>query len=388
MLKNDDTSPRIAMVAGEPSGDLLGSRLIEGLRKRYPQARFFGIGGPKMQAAGFQSWFDQERLAVRGLVEVVKHLPELFSMRSNLIRQIVAEKPHLYIGVDAPDFNLGIEKRLRGHGIKTAHVVSPTVWAWRRGRIKTIRAAVSHMLVLLPFEEAIYREAGVPVTFIGHPLADEIPETIDRAVMADYLRLKTDAPIITLLPGSRQSEVEQMAEPLIETAKLIHRKLPKAVFLAPFVTRQTRDRFEEKLYRLGANDLPFKLLFGHAHDALSASDIAIATSGTVTLEAALLRCPMIVAYRVAPLSYAIAKRVIRVKYIGLPNILADRWVVPEFIQDEMTPANLAQAALNLLQDTNVRLKVSEHFSAVHRLMRRDAADRAAEALMPLIEGRA
>lgn len=377
--------PLIALVAGEASGDLLGSRIIESLRERYPDAHFVGIGGPKMQAAGLESWFEQERLAVRGLVEVVKHLPELFSIRRELLRRMETMHPHLFIGIDSPDFTLGIEKRLKKRGIRTAHVVSPTIWAWRAGRIKTIRKAVSHMLVLLPFEEAIYRDAGVPVTFIGHPLADEIPENVDRAAMLEQLRLPPDARVVTLLPGSRRTEIEQMAEPLIRAAKLIHEALPHVRFLVPFITRQTRDMFEETLYRNEAQHLPLQMLFGHAHEALAASEVAIATSGTVTLEAALWRCPMVIAYRVAPISYAIAKRVIKVKYIGLPNILADRWIVPEFVQHDMTPENLAQATLNLLQDARVKRGIVEHFAAVHKLMRRNAAQSAADALKPLIE---
>jgi lipid-A-disaccharide synthase len=379
-------APRIGMVAGEASGDLLGSRIIDALRERYPNAQFFGIGGPKMQGAGLESWFEQERLAVRGLVEVLKHLPELFSIRAELLRRMAKARPHLFIGIDSPDFTLGIERRLKKRGIRTAHVVSPTIWAWRAGRIKTIRKAVSHMLVLLPFEEALYRDAGVPVNFIGHPLADEIPEEVDRAARMEQMRLPPDARVVTLLPGSRVTEIEQMAEPLIEAAKLIHAQLPQARFLAPFITRQTRDLFEEKLYRLEAQHLPLQMLFGHANEALAASEAAIATSGTVTLEAALWRCPMVIAYRVAPLSYAIAKRVIRVKYIGLPNILSDRWVAPEFIQHDMTPENLAQATLNLLQDARVKRGIVEQFSAIHRLMRRNAAQSAADALAPLIDG--
>lgn len=381
-------APRIALVAGEASGDLLGGRIIDALRELYPQAEFFGIGGPKMQSAGLDSWFDQERLAVRGLVEVIKHLPRLFAIRAELLKRIVDARPHLFIGIDAPDFNLGLEKRLKRRGIRTAHVVSPTIWAWRRGRIKTIRAAVSHMLVLLPFEEAIYRSEGIPVTFIGHPLADEIAEDIDRAAMIEHLRLPADTKVVCLLPGSRQSEVEQMAEPLIEAAKLIHKRMPKARFLVPLITRETRDQFERILYTLEAQNLPLQMLFGHAHDALSASHIALATSGTVTLEAALLRCPMVIAYKVAPISYAIAKRVIRVEHIGLPNILSGRWVVPEFIQHEMTPENLAQACINLLQDEAVHKQVVNHFSQVHRDMRRNAAQTAAQALQPLIESSA
>lgn len=378
-------APSIVLVAGEASGDLLGSRLIDALRRRYPDAQFFGIGGPKMIAAGCQSWFDQERLAVRGLVEVIRHLPQLLRIRRELIRRILRAKPDLYVGIDAPDFNLRIERKLKAKGIRTAHMVSPTIWAWRRGRIKTIRRSVSHMLVLLPFEEQIYRDAGIPVTFIGHPLADEIPAQIDHDAVREHLRLPAGVPVITLLPGSRQSELEQMAEPLIETARLIHQQLPQARFLVPLATRETRDLFERVLYERDANQLPLQMLFGHAHDALAASDIALATSGTVTLEAALMRCPMIIAYRVAPMSYAIAKRVIKVKYIGLPNILCDEWVAPEFIQDEMSPQNLAQAALNLLHDTKARAAITGRFSRVHAQMKCNAAERAAAALAGLIE---
>lgn len=381
----NNTPVRIAMVAGEASGDLLGSRVMAALKARYPQAEFFGIGGPRMVSAGFDSWFPQERLAVHGLVEVVKHLRGLLAIRRQLVRQISARRPHLFLGIDSPDFNLGLERRLRRRGVTTAHLVSPSVWAWRRGRIRTIRKAVSHMLVLLPFEEAIYEEAGIPVTFVGHPLADEIPEVIDRQLLLEELRLPAKAPIITLLPGSRQQEVMQLAEPFLGAAKLIHRRLPNVQFLVPCATRETLDLFELALHELAEPGLPVRLMFGHAQEALAASDLAIAASGTVTLEAALLRCPMVIAYRMAPLSYAIARRIIRVKYIGLPNILCDDWVVPELIQDDVTAENLAQAALNLYNDKRVHEAIRARFATMHRLMRRGAAERSAEALAPLIE---
>ncbi len=376
---------RIAMVAGEASGDLLGSRVMASLRQRYPQAEFFGIGGPKMEAAGFDSWFPQERLAVHGLVEVLKHLRGLMAIRRKLVHDIVARRPHLFLGIDSPDFNLGLAKRLKRRGITTAHLVSPTVWAWRSGRIRSIREAVSHMLVLLPFEEAIYQNAGVPVTFVGHPLADEIPASFDRTLLLEHLRLSAKSIVITLLPGSRQQEVLQLAEPFIGAAKLIHHQLPNAQFLVPLATRETYDLFEQALYQHGDRELPVRMMFGHAQEAIAASDLAIAASGTVTLEAALLRCPMIIAYRMAPLSYAIAKRIIRVKYIGLPNILCDDWVVPELIQEDVTPENIAQAALNLYNDKRAHQAVRERFAAIHALMRRGAAERAAEAMAPLID---
>lgn len=376
---------RIAMVAGEASGDLLGSRVIAALKARYPHAEFYGIGGPKMIGKGFDSWFPQERLAVHGLVEVLKHLRGLMAIRRELVRRIAASRPHLFLGIDSPDFNLGLAKRLRKRGVTTAHLVSPTVWAWRKGRIKTIREAVSHMLVLLPFEEAIYQDAGVPVSFVGHPLADEIPDTIDRGALLEYLRLPAKSTVITLLPGSRQQEVMNHAEPFIGAAKLIRQRLGNVQFLVPCATRETYELFEQALYQHGEHDLPVRMMFGHAQEALAASDLAIAASGTVTLEAALLRCPMIIAYRMSPMSFAIAKRIIRVKHVGLPNILCDDRVVPEFLQDDVTPENLAQAALNLYEDKRVLSAVRERFAAVHAVMKRGAAERSAEALAPLIE---
>jgi lipid-A-disaccharide synthase len=372
------------MVAGEASGDLLGSRVIEALRGRLPDAVFCGIGGPRMLAAGFESWFPQETLAVRGFVEVLRHLPEVFAVRRALARRLAAEPPQLFVGIDAPEFNLGLERRLKRAGVVTVHLVSPQVWAWRPGRVETLRAAVSRVLVLFRFEEAIYRAAGVPVTYVGHPLADDIPERIDRDAMRVELRIPALAPVVAVLPGSRQSEIAMMAGPFIDTAKLVARRVPEVRFLVPLVTRETRALFEEELYRREARELAMTLLFGHAHDALAACDVALAASGTVTLEAALTHRAMVIAYRVTPLSFAIGKRLVRVRHIGLPNILCGEPVVPEFLQDDATPENLAQAVVNLLGDGSVRRAVERRFERLHAEMRRDAAERAADALVPLI----
>jgi lipid-A-disaccharide synthase len=372
------------MVAGEASGDLLGSRVIAALRARLPQATYCGIGGPRMVAAGFESWFPQEALAVRGFVEVVRHLPEVLGVRRALAKRLRAAPPQLFIGIDAPEFNLGLERRLKRAGIVTVHLVSPQVWAWRPGRVATLRAAVSRVLVLFPFEEAIYRAADVPVTYVGHPLADDVPERVDREALRADLKVPPQAAVVAVLPGSRQSEIAMMAGPFIEAAKLIARRVPDVRFLVPLATRATRASFEEEVYRRDARGLALTLLFGHAQDALGACDVALAASGTVTLEAALVHRPMVIAYRVAPLSWAIASRLVRVPHIGLPNILCGEPVVPEFLQDDATPENLAQAVANLLGDEPVRRAVERRFERLHAAMRRNAAERAADALLPLI----
>jgi lipid-A-disaccharide synthase len=317
-------------------------------------------------------------------VEVVRHLRELLAIRRELVRRIHAERPQLFIGVDAPDFNLGVELRLKRAGITTAHFVGPTVWAWRPGRIKKIRRAVSHMLVLFPFEPPIYEQAGIPVTYTGHPLADEIPEAVDRAALREQLRLPGNVPVIALLPGSRQSEIEHMAPLFIAAARLILERLPDARFLVPLVTRESRERFEEAVWKAEARDLPLAMLFGHAQDAIGACDVALAASGTVTLEAALLRRPMVIAYRVSPVTAAIVRRLVRIPYAGLPNILNGDWLVPELLQDEATPENAAQAVVNLVRDPVLRERLDARFAALHDTLRRDAATQAARALLPYL----
>jgi len=379
-------APRIALVAGEASGDLIGGRVIAAIRRRLPDASFVGVGGPRMVAAGLDSWFPQEKLAVHGLVEVLAHLRELLAIRRKLVQRLLDVRPTIFLGIDSPDFNLAIERTLRRKGVTTAHMVSPTVWAWRAGRIRTIRAAVDHMLVLFPFEEAIYRAAGIPATYIGHPLADEIPAEMDQASAREDLRLPQNVPVVAVLPGSRRSEIERMAPPFIRAARQILERVPEVRFLVPLATRATRELFEGILYDEHASDLPMSLMFGHSQEALAASDVVLAKSGTVTLEAALVGRPMVIAYRVAPLSYAIGRRLIGLKHMGLPNILAGESVVPEFVQDDATPDNLAQALVNLLLDEPVRAAMQERFARLHGELRRDAAETAARALMPYLGG--
>jgi lipid-A-disaccharide synthase len=379
---------RIAMVAGEASGDLLASHLIVALRKRLPQARFYGIGGPRMQAVGFDALYCCEKLAVRGYVEVLKHYWEIAGIRRALARRLLRERPDAFIGVDAPDFNLGLERRLKARGIPVIHYVSPSVWAWRGGRIKGIARSVSHMLALFPFEPALYQKQGIPVTYVGHPLADVLPLAVDRAAARERLNLPGDQLIFALLPGSRQSEVAYMGELFVETAQLLHERFPQARFLVPLATRETRQLFETAIYRRQAHDLPLTLLFGHSHDAMAAANIVLVASGTATLEAALLKRPMVITYRMSPLTYRLMWPRRYLPYVGLPNILAGRFVVPELLQDEATPFNLAQALANLAEDKQTCARLERLFASMHEQLRQNTAERAAAAIVPYLTGEA
>lgn len=376
---------RIAMVAGEASGDLLAAHLIAALRKHLPQAEFVGIGGPKMQREGFNAWWPAEKLAVHGYAEALRHYREIAGIRRQLLSRLLTERPDVFIGVDAPDFNLWLERRLKGQGIPAIHYVSPSVWAWRAGRLKKIGAAVSHILALFPFEPDIYRRQGIPVSYVGHPMADTIPMAVDHAGAKERLEVAKGQPVFALLPGSRQSEVRLMADLLVETARLLLARYPKATFLVPLVSRETREMFETALWKAGASDLPFKLLFGHAHEALAASDAAIVASGTATLEAALLKVPMVIVYRLSALSWHLMRRMRLQPWVGLPNILAGRFVVPEFLQGDATPDNLAQAAGNLVGDTAVRQRILEVYASIHRQLQQDTAEKAAAAVLPYLQ---
>ena len=376
-----DRKVRIGIVAGEASGDLLGSHLIAALRERLPHAEFIGIAGPKMQAAGARTLFPMEKLAVRGYLEVLAHFREILGIRSKLRRYFQNDPPDLFIGVDAPDFNLGLEKSLKAHGIPTVHYVSPSVWAWRRERVKKIAQSVTHILALFPFEPEIYRNAGVPVSYVGHPMADEIPECTDREAMRAQLKLPHDATIIALLPGSRQSELHYMAELFIRTAQKIAETTPQALFLVPLISRETREIFERVLYRLGAENLSLTILFGHAQAALTAADVALVASGTATLEAALLKRPMVITYKLSRFSAYLMRRKAYLPYVGLPNVMAGRFVVPELLQADATPENLAQALLNLLRDEQVKAGLLAEFEEMHKVLRRNTAERACEAVM-------
>ena len=375
---------RIAMVAGEASGDLLASHLIKALKARIPNACFYGIGGPKMQGQGFDAWYPLEKLAVRGYVEVLKHYREISGIRSDLKKRLLADPPDVFIGVDAPDFNLAVEKALKQRGIPSIHYVSPSIWAWRGKRIHKIGAAVNRVLALFPFEPALYEKENIPVTYVGHPLADMLPVEDGRGKARSLLSLPADQPVFALLPGSRQSELAYMADTFILTAREMLARLPQAVFLVPLATRETRLLFEEAIYRCGAHDIPLRLLFGHAHEAMMAADAVLVASGTATLEAALLKRPMAIAYKMSPTSHRMMKRMGYLPYVGLPNILAGRFVVPEFIQDDATPQNLAQALLNFYADKPTCARIAAIFHDIHLQLKQNTAERAANAILSML----
>ena len=374
----------IGMVAGESSGDLLGAHLIAALRPHLPGARFIGIGGPKMQAQGLNSLFPMERLAVRGYAEVLRHYPGLAWMRHKLRLALLQARPQLFIGVDAPDFNLGLEAGLKRAGVPVVHYVSPSIWAWRGGRVAAIARSVDHVLTLFPFEPEIYRKAGIAATYVGHPLADLIPEHDQTAGARAQLRIAPERKVIALLPGSRQSELRYMADTFIATAKLLAQKIERPLFLVPLVSRETREIFEAALRRADAAELPLTILFGHAREALAAADIALVASGTATLEAALLKKPMVITYKMAGASWPLMRRMGYLPYIGLPNILAGEFVVPELLQHDATPENLAQALHNALRDGVVRARLPQRFAAIHRQLKCDTAEQAARAVLPLL----
>ena len=379
---DDSNRPlRIALIAGEASGDVLGASLIQAIAVRYPAAEFFGIGGPKMIASGLISAYDQEKLAVRGAVEVIKHLPEILQIRRGILGQLKAWEPDVMVGIDAPDFNLPIERQLKQAGIPTVHYVSPTVWAWRRGRAKRIVAAVNQLLCLFPFEPACYKGQGLEPVFIGHPLADEIPADIDQWQQRAALDLPEAAPLITLMPGSRQSELDFHAQLFVETANRIAAELPESLFVVPLATPATRARFEEALHQFGAKSLRVRILFGHAREALAASDLALVCSGTATLEAALLRCPMIITYRISALSAWIYKKMRYLPWVGLPNILLGRLLVPELLQEDATAEKLSSAMIDLWRSPSRRAEMSREFGVIHRKLRQNSAARAAEAVL-------
>jgi lipid-A-disaccharide synthase len=374
----------IGIVAGEASGDLLGSHLMAALKEVRPELQFVGIGGPKMQSVGMEILFPMEKLAVRGYVEVLRHYFEILGIRRKLCAYFRANPPDIFIGIDAPDFNLGLELALKQRGIPTIHYVSPSIWAWRGERIHKIKRAVSHVLALFPHEPALYRQAGVPVDYVGHPLADMLPEQPKRADMRETMRIPQHAKVFAFLPGSRQSEVKYLAHTFIETAKLILQQLPDARFLVPLVSRETRGIFEQALYDCDAQELPITLLFGHAQDAMIAADGVLVASGTATLEAALVKRPMVITYRMPALSWWLMKRKSYQPYYGLPNILCERFVVPELFQEDATAENLTQALLNLINNPEAVMQLEESFIALHRTLRQNTAQKAAAAILPYL----
>src|SRR5574341_1458541 len=346
---------RIAMVAGEASGDQLAGPLIAALKARRNPILFAGIGGPRMQEQGFESHYPMDKLSVRGYAEVLRHYREILGIRRRLAKALLAERPDLYIGVVASEFNLGLDRELKDAGVPTIHYVSPQVWAWRGWRVKRVARSVNHILVMFPFEAPIYEKIGVPVTYVGHPLADMIPLEPAKYDARAALRLPARKLIVALLPGSRRSELQYMAS-----------------------------SFERAVHRNQRTDLPLTLLFGHSHEALAAADLALVASGTATLEAALFKTPMVIAYRQSPISWAVMRYMAYLPYVGLPNVLAGERLVPELLQDEANPAALAGALLSLLRDTAAQHRQVERFREFHHLLRRNAAERAADAVLEIL----
>ncbi|MBP5054026.1 lipid-A-disaccharide synthase [Pseudomonas chlororaphis] len=368
---------RIALVAGEASGDILGAGLMRALKARHPTVEFIGVGGPLMQAEGLTSYFPMERLAVMGLVEVLGRLRELLARRKKLVQTLIAEKPDVFIGIDAPDFNLNIELQLRQAGIKTVHYVSPSVWAWRQKRVLKIREGCDLMLTLFPFEAKFYEEKGVPVRFVGHSLADAIPLEADRAAARAELGLP-EGPLVALMPGSRGGEVGRLGALFLDAAQRLRALRPGVRFVMPCASPERRVQLEELL---AGRDLPLTLLNGQSHQALAACDAVLIASGTATLEALLYKRPMVVAYRLAPLTFWILKRMVKSPYISLPNLLAQRLLVPELLQDDATAEALAQTLSPLIEDGQEQTR---GFDEIHRTLRRDASNQAAEAVLNLI----
>lgn len=401
-MQNIDVStqaPLIAILAGEDSGDQLGADLVVAMRQRYPQARFAGIGGARMQREGFDSWYDIRELSLFGFSEVVRHLPRLLRLRRALVARLLRERPAVVVGIDAPDFNLGVEQRLKQAGMLTVHYVSPSVWAWREKRAEKIGRSASRVLCLFPMEPAIYAKHGIDARFVGHPLADRFALVSDRVGAREILQLPQQAPVLAVLPGSRLSEVSRLGRTFIDAANRVAAAVPGLRVVIPAANPQVRARLGELLAGEPHGESAPLLLDGHAHEAMLAADVVLLASGTATLEAMLAKRPMVVGYRVAPLSYRIARalKMLKTDVYALPNILAracglgDGLLVPELMQDDCTAAKLAAATLALFKDSERRGAIVAAFEQLHQTLRGGleghAGDRAAAAIAELIDGR-
>lgn len=373
----------IAIVAGEASGDILGSGLMREIKAIYPNVEFSGIGGEKMQAQGLTSIVPMERLSVMGLVEVLGRLPELLSLRKKLIKDWINNPPDLFIGVDAPDFNLVIEEKLRQKGILTCHYVSPSVWAWKSWRIKQIKRAVDLMLTLFPFEVSFYEKSGINAHCVGHTLADQIPIRTDRSLARQNLGVGEHKKVICLMPGSRGGEVKYHCETFLETAKLIHKNLPDSEFIIPAANKQRMQQIQGLLSEY--TNLPIKLIESQAQEAMKACDVVLSVSGTATLEALLVKRPMVVCYKMSPISFQIVKRMIKKPYISLPNLLSEKMLVPEIFQSEATPERLSEEILALLNDSDKTSSLIDEFESIHRTLKLDADVQAAQSIKLLLE---
>ncbi|XYJ12501.1 lipid-A-disaccharide synthase [Telluria sp. B2] len=378
----------LALVAGEVSGDMLAARLLAGLRPHLPNARFHGIGGPRMIEQGLVSDVPIETLTVRGLFEIIPRYREIKGIQNRLRDRLLEERPAAFIGADYPGFNLGLEEQLRAGGIPTVHFVGPQIWAWRGGRIKKIRRAVSHMLVIFPFEEQIYRDAGVPVTYIGHPLAETIPLVPDTVAARTALGLPANARVVTVMPGSRMGELKYLAETFVRAADLLARRDPGLTFVVPMAGAKQRAYFDEIVAKAGLQDVALTIIDGQSHTAIAAADAVLVASGTATLEVALHKKPMVIAYRVMRASWEIMRHMGYLPWIGLPNILARDFVVPEYLQHAATPEALADAVWQQLNDTALRDRLAQRFLEMHHSLLRNSAQESAQAVLGVIGSRA
>jgi lipid-A-disaccharide synthase len=376
----------LAMVAAEASGDLLASAMLQGLRAEVPTLAAYGVGGRAMCSQGFDAWAGIDELSVRGYVEVLSALPRLLALRRSLARRILARRPTAFVGIDAPDFNLGLERRLREEGVPTVHFIGPSIWAWRPERIEAIRRSVHHMLLVFPFEKSIYDDAGIPATYVGHPLADMLNPSSSTSSARLSLELPLDRPVIALLPGSRPDEVRYMGPTVLQTAAWIHRQRPDCHFVLPAASPGLLEILRRQAARLRLDSsLPLTFVSGQSHRAMSAADTVLVASGTATLEAALLGRPMVIFYRMAALSFLLMRNRGLLPWIGLPNILCRESLVPEFIQHEASPEALGGALLAQLEDTSLRSGLQQRFADLHGSLARGCAKRSAEAILKVCE---
>ena len=379
---------RIGIVAGESSGDILGAGLIRAIRERRPDATFEGVAGPLMQAAGCKALYPAETLSVMGLFEVLRHLPRLLRVRSHLREHFIANPPDVFVGIDSPDFNLGLEESLRKQGIPTVHYVSPSIWAWRPKRVFKVGRAADLTLALLPFEPPLYDQHGFKATFVGHPLADSVPAQPDKRALREELHLPQDRPVVAILPGSRGSEVQRLGPVFLRTAAWLSQRKPEVQFVIPAATPALNQLLKRQIRTLEP-DLPVTLVEGHSHEALGAADAVLLASGTAALEALLLRCPMVVAYKVSSLTYNVVMglKLLKIKNVSLPNLLAERDLVPEFMQARANPEELGPAVLKLLDDKPARDAQLRGLEALTGVLRVGADARAADAVLGLADSR-
>ena len=387
-MQQDKSNPIIALVAGEVSGDILGAGLIRALKVKYPNARFVGIAGERMIAEGCETLVDMEEIAVMGLAEIVKHLPRLLKIRKMVVETMSAQKPDIFIGIDAPEFNLYVEDKLKAQGIKTVHYVSPSVWAWRQKRIYKIARATDLVLAFLPFEKAFYDRFNVPCRFVGHTMADSIPLKPNRHEACNVLNIDEKQRYMAILVGSRSAEVELLSAPFLQTALRLKEKFPDLKFLVPLINQKRRQQFEQFKARL-APDLDMILLDGNARQAMIAAEVTLLASGTAALECMLCKSPIVVGYRMKPLTYFLAKHLVKTPYISLPNLLADEMLVPEMIQEDCTAEKLTEKLIPYLEQDESAVQnrhvLIQRFTDLHQQIQCDADKQAAQAVIDLLE---